>query len=161
MSGLSLGFSSTLIPAIIIALILYISSRLCYMYGIACAATGMVSIMSVQLTVEAFGPISDNAQGIAKICDMRDCIPTTTALDTAGNTASAIGKGYSISLSCLVAISLFQASLIRSEIDDVNLLSPIQFGGLIIGAMLPYSFSSLTLNSVANAAKKMMEEIKS
>lgn len=123
------------------------------MYGIAVAALGMLSTLTTALTIDGYGPISDNAGGI---CEMANAGPTararTDALDAAGNTTAAIGKGFAIGSACLVGLALFGAFVTRSKMDAVNILRPLEFGGLIIGAMLPYYFSAMTMEAVGDAA---------
>ena len=159
--GLSLGMKSTIFPMICVAILIYYSYSLCYMYGVALAAIGMLSNLPLLISVSAFGPIVDNAGGIAEMCGLEEVRRITDALDAAGNTTSAIGKGYAIGAAMLVGVSLFGAFVTRSDIDDINILDPLQFAGLIIGAMLPYMFTSMTLTSVANASQQLMHEIKS
>jgi H(+)-translocating pyrophosphatase len=158
--GLSLGFYSVVIPIICLAITIYFSFRLCHMYGIALAALGMLSTLGIALTIDGFGPIADNAGGISEMCELEACRHITDALDAAGNTTAAVGKGFAIGSACLVALALFGAFVTRTKLDNVNILQPLQFAGLIFGAMLPYLFTAMTLKAVGSAAKEMIEEIK-
>lgn len=136
------------------------------MYGVALAALGMLGCLPVCLAVDGYGPISDNAGGIAEMaCCHEKVREQTDALDAAGNTTAAIGKGFAIGSACLVALALFGAYITRIADADptafnVNILEPFTFAGLLFGAMLPYAFSALTMTAVADAANAMIEEIK-
>jgi len=139
------------------------------MFGIGLAALGMLSTLSVGLTIDAYGPISDNAGGIAEMCQLGSEVrDRTDALDSAGNTTAAIGKGFAIGSAALVAMALFGAFIIRQSTapcypltaGDVSLTDPMIFSGLIIGAMLPYAFSAMTMKSVGLAAFEMVTEIR-
>lgn len=121
------------------------------MYGVACAALGMLSTMCTGLAIDAYGPIADNAGGIAEMAGMGDDIrEKTDALDAAGNTTAAIGKGFAIGSAALVSLALFGAYATRCNLDlkDTSILDPKVFAGLLIGAMLPYWFSAMTMKSV-------------
>ena len=115
------------------------------MFGIALAALGMLSNLTIALTIDGYGPISDNAGGIAELSDLEHVRERTDILDAAGNTTAAIGKGFAIGSACLVALALFGAFVTRSGQKNVNILDPLQFSGLILGAMLPYAFSAMTM----------------
>lgn len=127
------------------------------MYGIGLAALGMLGSLPVALTIDGYGPISDNAGGIAEMsflpADIRD---RTDALDAAGNTTAAVGKGFAIGSAALVGLALFGAFVTRVEGTEVDILQPTQFAGLLVGAMLPYAFSALTMTAVGDAAYAMM-----
>lgn len=129
------------------------------MYGVALAALGMLSTLCIALTIDAYGPISDNAGGIAEMCGLEETRERTDALDAAGNTTAAIGKGFAIGSAALVALALFGAFVTRTKLTTVNILSPLMFSGLVIGAMLPYAFTAMTMKSVGLAAKSMIQEI--
>ena len=122
-------------------------------FGIAIAALGMLSTLTTALTIDGYGPISDNAGGI---CEMSGSLEIarerTDALDAAGNTTAAIGKGFAIGSACLVGLALFGAFVSRSNMKSVDILRPLEFSGLIIGAMLPYYFSAMTMEAVGDAA---------
>lgn len=134
------------------------------MFGVALGALGMLSTLSVGLAIDGYGPISDNAGGIAEMAELGDHVrKVTDDLDAAGNTTAAIGKGFAIGSAALVSLSLYGAFLTRAQnfanehpIDAVNVNSPLIFSGLLIGAMLPYAFSALTMKSVGQAAWEMV-----
>ena len=129
------------------------------MYGIALAALGMLSTLSIALTIDGYGPISDNAGGIAEMCDLDKARKNTDTLDAAGNTTAAIGKGFAIGSACLVALALFGAFATETNLIVVNILKPLEFAGLIYGAMLPYIFTAMTMGAVGDAAQEMIIEI--
>lgn len=159
--GLALGYKSVIVPIFAIALAIYVSFALAAMYGIAVAALGMLSTIATGLAIDAYGPISDNAGGIAEMAGMSHKIrERTDALDAAGNTTAAIGKGFAIGSAALVSLALFGAFVSRAEITTVDVLSAKVFIGLLVGAMLPYWFSALTMKSVGKAALKMVEEVR-
>ncbi|KAH7302440.1 hypothetical protein KP509_23G073500 [Ceratopteris richardii] len=159
--GLALGYKSVIIPIFAIATAVYVSYALAVFYGVAVAALGMLSIIATSLTIDAYGPISDNAGGIAEMAGMshhiREC---TDALDAAGNTTAAIGKGFAIGSAALVSLALFGAYVSRASLSSVNLLSAKTFIGVLVGAMLPYWFSALTVKSVGKAGLQMVEEVR-
>jgi inorganic pyrophosphatase len=157
LEGISLGYYSSVIPILSIAATLFTSFKLAGFYGISIAALGMLSNLSTALAIDAFGPISDNAGGISEMAlEDKDVRKITDDLDAAGNTTSAIGKGFAIGSACLVSFSLFGAFITRTGIVEVNILESIIIACLMIGAMVPYAFSALTMRSVGNAADKMV-----
>lgn len=159
--GLSLGYVSVVPPIIAMFCTIYISYRLCSLYGFALAALGILSTMSIALTIDAYGPISDNAGGIAEMSHMGPEIrEITDALDAAGNTTAAIGKGFAIASAAFVALALYGAYISRVSIPVVNILDAHVMPGLLLGAMLPYWFSAMTMKSVGLAAMEMVEEIR-
>lgn len=161
--GLALGYKSTIVPCFIIALCIFTGFTLGHMYGIACAALGMLGTLSTCLAIDAYGPISDNAGGIAEMAAMgEDIRERTDALDAAGNTTAAIGKGFAIGSAALVSLALFGAYITRAGITiaDSSILDPRVFSGLLVGAMLPYWFSAMTMKSVGKAALAMVEEVR-
>jgi len=159
--GLSLGYRSTMVPVLSIALAIFVSFSLGNMYGISLAAIGMLSTLTTGLTIDGYGPIADNAGGICEMTSADEWARTRTdALDAAGNTTAAVGKGFAIGSACLVALALFGAFVTRTGMSEVNILKPLEFSGLIIGAMLPYYFSAMTMEAVGDAATLMIEEIK-
>ncbi|KAG8094973.1 hypothetical protein GUJ93_ZPchr0012g21060 [Zizania palustris] len=159
--GLALGYKSVIIPIFAIAFSIFLSFSLAAMYGVAVAALGMLSTIATGLAIDAYGPISDNAGGIAEMAGMSHRIrERTDALDAAGNTTAAIGKGFAIGSAALVSLALFGAFVSRAAISTVDVLTPKVFIGLIVGAMLPYWFSAMIMKSVGSAALKMVEEVR-
>jgi K(+)-stimulated pyrophosphate-energized sodium pump len=159
--GLSLGYKSSVVPTIAIAVAVYVSWTLAGMYGIAMAAIGMISTIATGLTIDAYGPVSDNAGGIAEMCELEKEVRTRTdILDAAGNTTAAIGKGFAIGSAVLTALALFAAFLTRAGIHNVDLLSPKVFAGLLVGGALPFLFTAQTMRAVGTAAFAMIEEVR-
>ena len=159
--GLALGYRSTVIPVLCIAVSIFVSFSLGNMYGISLAALGMLSTLTTALTIDGYGPIADNAGGIVEMSDAGEVArERTDALDAAGNTTAAVGKGFAIGSACLVGLALFGAFVTRADMEIVNILRPLEFAGLIIGAMLPYYFSAMTMEAVGDAASLMIIEIK-
>lgn len=159
--GLSLGYKSIVIPVLCIAFITYFSWHNAGMYGIAIAALGMLSTIAIGLTIDAYGPVSDNAGGIAEMCELEKGVrQKTDILDAAGNTTAAIGKGFAIGSAVLTGLALFAAFLTRLEINSLNLLAPHVFAGLFVGAALPMLFSAQTMRAVGLAAYAMIEEVR-
>jgi len=157
--GLALGYYSCVIPVVLLTVVVVVADTLCGIYGIALAALGMLSTLTMGLTIDGYGPISDNAGGIAEM----SCLPgevrdLTDALDAAGNTTAAIGKGFAIGSAALVSLALFGAFKDRAKIEHVNVAEPWTFAGLLLGALLPYAFSAMTMRSVGEAATKMVNE---
>ncbi len=159
--GLALGYESAVIPVIAISVTVYVSWTLAGMYGIAMAALGMISTMAIGLTIDAYGPVSDNAGGIAEMCELEPEVrKRTDMLDAAGNTTAAIGKGFAIGSAVLTALALFAAFLTRAGIPALDLLSPIVFAGVLIGGALPFLFTAQTMKAVGVAAQDMIEEVR-
>ncbi|GFR45263.1 hypothetical protein Agub_g6369 [Astrephomene gubernaculifera] len=161
--GLALGYKSCIIPTIVIGVAIYVGNTLAGMFGIACCALGMLSTLATGLAIDAYGPISDNAGGIAEMAGMgEDIRERTDALDAAGNTTAAIGKGFAIGSAALVSLALFGAYVTRAKIDMIHssILDPRVFSGLLLGAMLPYWFSAMTMKSVGKAALAMVHEVR-
>jgi len=157
--GLAVGYNSCVVPTLCLAVTVLVAHSLLGMYGIALAALGMLSTMTVGLTIDAYGPISDNAGGIAEMSGLSEEVRTITdALDAAGNTTAAIGKGFAIGSAALVSLALFGAYTVRAEIASVDVLDPWTFTGLLLGAMIPFAFSAMTMTSVGYAAQDMVEE---
>lgn len=130
------------------------------MYGISLSALGMLSTLCIGLTIDGYGPISDNAGGIAEMCELTDARDNTDTLDAAGNTTAAIGKGFAIGSACLVALALFGAFSTEAGLVEVSILKPMEFSGLMFGATLPYLFTAMTMDAVGEAASEMIIEIK-
>lgn len=164
--GLALGYLSTIIPVVLLAVSVLVGINLLGMLGVALAAIGMLSTLSVGLAIDVYGPISDNAGGLAEMCGMQDIRVLTDALDAAGNTTAAIGKGFAIGSAALVSLALYGAFITRSKhsaqnpIRSIEITDPWIFCSLLIGAMLPYAFSAMTMKSVGSAAQDMVNEVR-
>ncbi len=167
--GLALGYHSATGSILLLAASIYASFTLGGMYGVAVAALGMLSTLVVGLTIDAYGPVADNAGGIAEMTGMGESVrDRTDVLDAAGNTTAAIGKGFAIGSAILTSLALFSAFLTRADLldpqakimDSINLLDPLVLTGLFVGAMLPFLFSAMTMKSVGTAAFDMIEEVR-
>jgi len=161
--GLALGYKSVIIPCFCLAITIYVGLKLAGMYGIAVAALGILSTIAIGLTIDSYGPICDNAGGIAEMSGMPEEVrDVTDALDAAGNTTAAIGKGFAIGSAALVSLALFGAFVTICGLSEhgINILQPFEFCGLLIGAMLPYWFSAMTMKSVGKAALDMVNEVR-
>jgi inorganic pyrophosphatase len=155
--GLALGYNSCIVPILCITATIGYSFNAAGMYGIALAALGMLGSLPVALTIDGYGPISDNAGGIAEMSGLPASIrDKTDALDAAGNTTAAVGKGFAIGSACLVGLALFGAFITRIQQNSVDILQPTPYCGLLVGAMLPYAFSAMTMKAVGDAALEMM-----
>lgn len=158
--GLALGYSSVVIPIICLAATIGYAFAQGGMYGIGLSALGMLGSLPVALSIDGYGPISDNAGGVAEMSGLPSRIrDRTDALDAAGNTTAAVGKGFAIGSACLVGLALFGAFITRVGGSTVDILKPAQFAGLLVGAMLPYWFSAMTVQAVGDAAQDMIEFI--
>ncbi|NRA66451.1 MAG: V-type H(+)-translocating pyrophosphatase [Pseudobacteriovorax sp.] len=159
--GLALGYKSSVIPVIAVTITVYISWMSAGMYGIAIAALGMISTIGIGLTIDAYGPVSDNAGGIAEMAELgKEVRDRTDLLDAAGNTTAAIGKGFAIGSAVLTALALFAAFLVSADMATLDLLSPLVFSGLLIGGVLPFLFTAQTMKGVGIAANAMIEEVR-
>mmetsp|Transcript_19325 Transcript_19325/g.28165 ORF Transcript_19325/g.28165 Transcript_19325/m.28165 type:complete len:754 (+) Transcript_19325:47-2308(+) len=166
--GIALGYKSVIIPVIVLAGVVYGSFSLCDMYGVSLAAIGFLSNLATGLTIDVYGPVCDNAGGIAEMAELEPYVrDKTDALDAAGNTTAAIGKGFAIGSAALVSLALFGAFVTRIRVasgntiflNGVNMLEPLTFAFLIIGGMIPFAFAAMTMKSVGLAAMEMVMEV--
>merc|ERR1719377_121079 len=157
--GLALGYLSCVVPVICLGVTILYAHSVCGMFGVALGALGMLGTLTMGLTIDAYGPISDNAGGIAEMSGLgEDVRKITDGLDAAGNTTAAIGKGFAIGSAALVSLALFGAYTVRAGVTHVDILNPWVFTGLLFGAMMPYAFAAWTMKSVGLAANDMVKE---
>ena len=161
-SGVAVGMRSTWVPILLICVGIYISYSVTNdLYGIALAAVGMLSTTGLTVAVDAYGPIADNSGGIAEMSGLDHSVrEITDKLDAVGNTTAAIGKGFAIGSAALTALALFVSYATEVKLEAINILSPYVVIGLLIGGMLPFAFSAMTMDSVSKAAYKMIEEVR-
>ena len=160
-AGIGLGMQSTAVPIVLIAVGVVGASYFAGLYGVAIAALGMLSTTGIQLAVDAYGPVADNAGGIAEMSHQEPIVrERTDKLDAVGNTTAAIGKGFAIASAAMTALALFAAFMQQAGISGINISKPTVMAGLFLGGMLPYLFSSMAMKAVGEAAMEMIEEVR-
>ena len=160
-AGIGLGMQSTAVPIVLIAVGVVAASHFAGLYGVAIAALGMLSTTGIQLAVDAYGPVADNAGGIAEMSHQEPIVrERTDKLDAVGNTTAAIGKGFAIASAAMTALALFAAFMQQANIGGINISKPTVMAGLFLGGMLPYLFSSMAMKAVGEAAMEMIEEVR-
>ena len=161
LSGLSYGMLSTVWPVLVLATAILVAYAFCGTFGIALAAVGMLATVGMVISVDAYGPVADNAGGIAEMSGQPAAVrEVTDHLDQVGNTTAAIGKGFSIGSAALTALALFASYAMAADLTAIDILDPRVMAGLLIGGMLSFLFSAITISSVSRAANRMIDEVR-